>query len=78
MKWNNKFNYPKSTRSIEDGYRKYSLGGDKLPSVTAILSATKSDEEKAALANWREREALKKLIELKQKHLQEVHQCTHI
>ena len=26
MKWNNKFNYPKSTRSIEDGYRKYFLG----------------------------------------------------
>ena len=36
MKWNNKFNYPKSTRSIEDGYRKYSLGEEKLPSVTAI------------------------------------------
>ena len=31
MKWNNKFNYPKSTRSIEDGYRKYSFGEEKLP-----------------------------------------------
>ena len=47
MKWNNKFNYPKSTRSTEDGYRKYSLGEEKLPSVTTILSATKSEEEKA-------------------------------
>ena len=55
MKWNNKFNYPKSSRSIEDGYRKYLLGENKLPSVTTILSATKSDEEKAALANWKAR-----------------------
>ena len=55
MKWKNKFNYPKSTRSIEDGYRKYSFGEEKLPSVTTILSATKSEEEKAALANWIER-----------------------
>ena len=30
MKWNNKFNYPKSSRSIEDGYRKYLLGDEKL------------------------------------------------
>ena len=55
MKWNNKFNYPKSSRSIEDGYRKYLLGENKLPSVTTILSATKSEEEKAALANWKAR-----------------------
>ena len=49
MKWSNKFNYPKSSRSIEDGYRKYLLGEEKLPSVTTILSATKSEEEKAAI-----------------------------
>ena len=55
MKWNNKFNYPKSSRSIEDGYRKYFFGDEKLPSVTSILSLTKSAEEKAALANWKER-----------------------
>jgi len=55
MKWNNKFNYPKSSRSIEEGYRKYLFGDEKLPSVTTILSATKSEEEKAALANWKER-----------------------
>ena len=65
MKWNNKFNYPKSTRSIEDGYRKYSFGEEKLPSVTTILSATKSEEEKAALANWRERVGFKEANRIK-------------
>ena len=65
MKWNNKFNYPKSKRSIEDGYRKYSLGEEKLPSVTTILSATKSEEEKAALANWRERVGFKEANRIK-------------
>ena len=65
MKWKNKFNYPKSTRSIEDGYRKYFLGEEKLPSVTTILSATKSEEEKAALSNWRERVGFKEANRIK-------------
>ena len=65
MKWKNKFNYPKSTRSIEDGYRKYFLGEEKLPSVTTILSATKSEEEKAALANWKERVGYKEANRIK-------------
>ena len=65
MKWNNKFNYPKSKRSIEDGYRKYSLGEEKLPSVTTILNATKSEEEKAALANWKERVGFKEANRIK-------------
>ena len=65
MKWNNKFNYPKSTRSIENGFRKYLLGEDKLPSVTTILSATKSEEEKAALANWKERVGFKEANRIK-------------
>ena len=55
MEWNNKYTYPKSSRSIENGYRKYLFGDEKLPSVTTILSVTKSEEEKAALANWKER-----------------------
>ena len=55
MKWNNKYNYPKSSRSIEDGLRKYLFGNDKLPSVTSILSATKSEEDKASLELWKER-----------------------
>ena len=65
MKWNNKFIYPKSTRSIEDGYRKYSLGEEKLPSVTTILSATKSEEEKAAIKNWQERVGFKEANRIK-------------
>ena len=55
MKWNNKFNYPKSSRSIENGMRKYLFGDEKLPSVTSILQATKSEEDKAALENWKQR-----------------------
>ena len=55
MKWNNKFNYPKSSRSIENGMRKYLFDDEKLLSVTAILQATKSEEDKAALENWKQR-----------------------
>ena len=55
MKWNNKFIYPKSSRSTEDGLRKYLIDGEKLPSVTSVIDFTKSIEDKAALANWRER-----------------------
>ena len=55
MKWNNKFIYPKSTRSIVNGSRHYSIDNSSLPSVTAILSATKSEEDIAALAAWKER-----------------------
>ncbi|MFL2893547.1 MAG: hypothetical protein ACJZ4U_01760 [Candidatus Pelagibacter sp.] len=55
MIWNTKFNYPKSTRSVEDGMRKYFFGEEKLPSVTSILSATKSEEEKASLELWKQR-----------------------
>ena len=65
MKWSNKFIYPKSTRSIEDGYRKYLLGEEKLPSVTTILSATKSEEEKAAIKNWQERVGFKEANRIK-------------
>ena len=65
MKWSNKFNYPKSSRSLEDGYRKYLLGNNKLPSVTTILSATKSEEEKAALANWISRVGVKESNKIK-------------
>ena len=59
MKWNRKFAYPKSIRSTENGIRRYLIGEKKLPSVTSILEATKSEEDKAALANWVERTGLK-------------------
>ncbi len=55
MQWNNKFTYPKSSRSIDDGLRKYLINGEKLPSVTSVLDFTKSEEDKAAIANWRNR-----------------------
>ena len=55
MKWNKKYDYPASSRATVDGIRRYLLGEKKLPSVTSILDATKSEEDKAALANWRER-----------------------
>ena len=55
MEWNKKFNYPSSTRALFQGKRHYSLDGSNLPSVTTILSATKSEEDKAALTAWKER-----------------------
>ena len=58
MQWNCKYDYPKSSRATVDGIRRYLLGEEKLPSVTSILDVTKSDEDKAALANWRERTCL--------------------
>ena len=55
MKWNNKFTYPNSIRSIINGSRHYALEGSSLPSVTTILKATQSEEDKASLAAWKER-----------------------
>ena len=65
MKWNNKFNYPKSSRSIENGMRKYLFDDEKLPSVTSILQATKSEEDKAALENWKQRVGHKEANKIK-------------
>ena len=59
MKWNRKYVYPKSIRSTDNGIRRYLIGEKKLPSVTSILDKTKSEEDKAALANWVERTGLK-------------------
>ena len=65
MKWNNKFNYPKSSRSNEDGFRKYLFGDKKLPSVTSILSRTKSEEDKASLELWKKRVGYKEANRIK-------------
>ena len=65
MKWNSKFNYPKSSRSIENGMRKYLFDDEKLPSVTSILQATKSEEDKAALENWKQRVGHKEANKIK-------------
>ena len=50
MKWNKKYSYPTSTRAIVNGSRHYSMDGFNYPSVTTIISATKSQEDKAAIA----------------------------
>ena len=55
MKWNKRFVYPSSTRSLVMGRRHYEIGTDKLPSVTTILSHTQSEEKKKSLANWQAR-----------------------
>jgi len=55
MKWNNKFSYPKSMRSMVSGSRMYAVNQEKLPSVTSILQATQSEEKKASIANWKTR-----------------------
>ena len=55
MRWNTKFSYPKSSRSIINGSRHYSVNHEKLPSVTTILKATESEEKKASINNWKNR-----------------------
>jgi hypothetical protein len=46
MKWNKKFDYPPSIRSLINDQRHYDIGEEKLPSVTTILQATQSPEKK--------------------------------
>ena len=55
MKWNKQFIYPKSVRSLIDEERHYSVGDEKLPSVTTILAATQSDEKRESLQKWKDR-----------------------
>jgi genome maintenance exonuclease 1 len=51
-----KYNYVPMSRVEIDGKRRYATpDGEKLPSVTTILDATKSEESKQALQNWRNR-----------------------
>ncbi len=52
----NKFNYISLDRETIDGSRKYATpDGLKLPSVTTILDATKPEEKKKALMDWKNR-----------------------
>jgi len=52
LKWNKKFTYPTSTRSLINNKRHYAIGEEKLPSVTTILGATTSSEKQESLARW--------------------------
>ena len=54
----NKFKYitdPENARVQDNGMRKYQWG-EKLPSVTTILSAVPDQSKRIALARWRERD----------------------
>jgi len=55
VKWNKKFVYPKSQRSLIQGKRHYDIKEKLLPSVTTILSATQSEEKRQSLAKWKAR-----------------------
>jgi len=55
LKWEKKYDYPKSVRSIYQGSRHYALNNQMLPSVTSIIEMTKTDREKESLASWKQR-----------------------
>lgn len=61
----NKFEYTEMARTNVDGSRKYiTPTGTRVPSVTTILDATKSEESKQALNNWRNAVGHKKAQEI--------------
>ena len=55
MKHNNCYIYPPSMREVIEGKRHYAIKKEKLPSVTAILSATQGGDKTASLQAWRDR-----------------------
>ena len=55
MKWNKQFEYPASMRTSIEGKRHYEITGKKLPSVTTILQATKSQEAIDSINRWKAR-----------------------
>jgi hypothetical protein len=67
MLWDGKpkFNYIRVPRKTTKEKRTYDAEGEDLPSVTTILSATKSEESKAKLAAWRQREGEKKADQIR-------------
>ena len=60
-----KYNYVSLNKQTINGSRKYATpDGEHLPSVTTILDATKSEESKQALQNWRKRMGVVKAQEI--------------
>ena len=53
MKWNKLYTYPASTRSTVEGLRTYDVNEEKLPSVTTILGATKSQDAIDSINRWK-------------------------
>ena len=66
MKWTKYFHYPPSTRSTTDGLRTYDVGNEKLPSVTTILGATKSEDSKQSIANWQAKVGMEQATRIKE------------
>lgn len=64
MKLNQRYTYPKSSKSLINELRHYDVNAQKLPSVTAILGATESPEKKASLDAWRARVGVEKAKEI--------------
>jgi genome maintenance exonuclease 1 len=61
----NKFKYAPIERTTINGSRRYATpDGEKLPSVTTILEATKSEESKKVLEDWRKRVGYAKAKEI--------------
>jgi len=61
MALTHKFNYVELKRETIEGSRKYvTPDGFKVPSVTTVLDATKSEESKKALHEWRKRVGVEK------------------
>jgi hypothetical protein len=57
----NKYKYVSINRETINGQRRYATpDGEKLPSVTTILDATKPEEAKKALQEWRKRVGVEK------------------
>lgn len=60
-----KFNYVAIDRKTVNGSRRYATpDGEHLPSVTTVLDATKSEESKQVLENWRKRVGYAKAQEI--------------
>lgn len=65
IKWNKKFEYPASIRSLINDERHYDIGDSKLPSVTTILQATQPEEKRLSLQRWIAREGQEKADRIK-------------
>ena len=65
MKWNKKYHYPKSSRSLINGSRHYTLNNQILVSVTSVLNMTKSESEKESLKAWQDRTGFKESLRIK-------------
>ena len=67
MKLIDKYEYPKSTRESIQGLRHYAIDGseEKLPSVTTVLSKTKSKEDSESIQRWIKRVGEKEADKIK-------------